>query len=321
VIGSRLRKRKRGRGGDKAGKEGGREEQQGVWQRLFFGEGYGSEEDEEEDEHGLPSPPLYPASPSSSPSMRDTGDALILRLHSLYFPYVSKLAGSFSNLLDFLLLSPSHGPTSFTPSIAALRSSSTLIEHHDSLVYERHRRKEWTLSSLPPTLYTTAGLQRPVVFPSSSPSSDEEDCYWPRGMEGLPLPRGRRLRPEEMLRLAETTEIAKSKGHRTVVHAINEMVFVQKKMIERGMGGEGEEEEPLGLLLSRISDGNTIAGGKRERKEGGDVEGGGGKEEGDKGGGGVAVTRAVLDKAAHLLNRADSLFGRVVVKNVGGAQS
>jgi len=339
VIGSRVEGRRRRRGGREGGREGGGEEQEGVWRRLFLGEGDGDEDEEEEDEHGPSSPSSSsPSSPSSSASSsRDTGDALIHRLHSLSFPYVSKLRGSFSHLLDFLLLSPSHGPSSFSPSIAALHSPSTLIEHHDFLTYERYRRREWTSSSLPPSLYTTAGLQRPVVLPSSSSSlSVEEQRYWPKGMEGLPLPRGRRLKPEEMLLLAETMDTAERRGHKAVVRAIKEMVLVQKKMIEVGVGGEEEEEEeekggeeedeeeeeegrmggrragvpPLGRLLSRIGDVSVRGGGGR---------GGGG---GGKGGGGAeagAVTAsAVLGKAAHLLDRADSFFGRVVVKSVGG---
>ena len=341
MIGSRVRGRRRRRGGREGGREGGGEEQEGVWRRLFLGEGDDEEEDEDENErgHGPSSPSFSPPSPpsSSASSSRDTGDSLIQRLHSLSFPYVSKLRGSFSHLLDFLLLSPSHGPSSFSPSIATLHSRSTLIEHHDSLAYERYRRKEWSTSSLPPSLYTTAGLQRPVVLPSSSSSlSAEEQRYWPKGVEGLPLPRGRRLKPEEMLSLAETMDTAERKGHKAVVKAIKEMVVVQKKMIEVGVGGEGEEEEeveeeveedeemdeeeggvggrragvpPLGRLLSRIGDVSVSGGGK-----------GGGKGGGMEAGAG-ATASVVLGKAAHLLDRADSFFGRVVVKSVGGISS
>lgn len=318
MVGSWQRKEGRGE----------KEESEQLWRRLLLGSGEEEEEGEGEEEEGERHPP----SPRLGSGL-DTGLVLAQSLQALGFPYVSKLRGSFDHFVDFLLLSPGFGTSSFSPPVATEDPPGILVERHDPSVYELWRRRAWAAAALPPSLYTTAGFRTPSLLPASnaSPLSDNQWC-WPPGMAGLPLPRGRRLTPKDMLRLAETLEAAESKGHSAVVRAVKEMVAVQKKMIEVGVGDEGEEEDEGREAKEQGKDlergGSPHRGGQSRmqhffsRKPKSSSEDpksmdGNGQGEGREGGEGGMTASMVVGKAALLLDKADRYLGHVVERHAG----
>ena len=118
------------------------------------------------------------------------------------------------------------------------------------------------------------------------------------------------MKPDDLLALAEALEVAERHGHVHAVRGIQETVLAQKLLVKYGLAEEEEEEEGedeeedegfgvaaaaekkgVFLSLSRLGSGSAAAGG------------GGGE---------------VLEKAVHLLDRADSWMSKVVLRSAGG---